>query len=83
MLGSSPLLRTGLAVGVELLGYAAVAEAAIRQALRPKCYWALLDELYRPQNAGVALNRRHFLRSVFATAIWSRACQPVTVPMAR
>ena len=41
------------------------------------------DEFYRPQNAGVALNRRHRLRSVFATAIWSRACQPVTVPMAR
>lgn len=41
------------------------------------------DELYRPQNAGVVLNRRHLLRRVFATAIWSRACQPVTVPMAR
>jgi hypothetical protein len=38
---------------------------------------------HRSQNAGVALNRRHLLRSVFATAIWSRACQPATVPMAR
>jgi hypothetical protein len=38
---------------------------------------------HRPQNAGVALNRRHLLRSVFSTAIWSRACQPATAPMAR
>jgi len=37
---------------------------------------------HRLQNAGVVLNRRHLLRSVFATAIRSRACQPATAPIA-
>ena len=38
---------------------------------------------HRPQNVGVPLNCRHLLRSVFFTAIRSRACQPTTAPMAR